>query len=299
MALLTSERDDETGAQVALEKTGAAGAEEAGAVADQGRVRVPRACNSPCLRTGNRAFFDSSSLTPRARPRVKLVSEPYCGREGSNRVAAGRKTPKNFVLPSSSPSPPRSRPCSAPWRDRTLAPRHPTPRARWCAWSRGARPSSSWQSRCRRCPRSRVSYRWSRHSRRQARRGRRRTRSCQRGRSARSGLRAAWRPRPGRRGRRRRSERGQSVSWSAGTRATARSGPPDPPAIFMGSAITQAPVSGSSSRRVRFSRPGRLAAAATTWWTAKSADGPWSMLAVSTPRAATRRATSSSAASRP
>lgn len=81
--------------------------------------------------------------------------------------------------------------------------------------------------------------------------------------------------------------------------ATIRSGSPEPPAIFIGSAATQAPVSGSSSRFERFSRPGTFAAAAT-WCTGKSFDGPWSMLAVSTPRApAPRSLTRSSAASLP
>ena len=41
-----------------------------------------------------------------------------------------------------------------------------------------------------------------------------------------------------------------------GSSATIRTGPPEPPAIFIGSAITQAPVAGSSSRLARFSRPG-------------------------------------------
>jgi hypothetical protein len=41
----------------------------------------------------------------------------------------------------------------------------------------------------------------------------------------------------------------------------ARSGPPEPPSIFIGSATIQAPIAGSSSSRVRFSRPGTLAAA--------------------------------------
>ena len=44
-----------------------------------------------------------------------------------------------------------------------------------------------------------------------------------------------------------------------GINATIRSGPPDPPAIFIGKAIIQAPCSGSSSRLATFSRPGTFA----------------------------------------
>src|SRR6185295_18357187 len=59
----------------------------------------------------------------------------------------------------------------------------------------------------------------------------------------------------------------------SGTNATILTGPPEPPAIFIGRAITQAPVSGSSSRFATFSNPGTLAPRAT-WWTMKSFDGP-------------------------
>src|SRR5262249_47189785 len=71
----------------------------------------------------------------------------------------------------------------------------------------------------------------------------------------------------GRRGGRR---RGAGVQ---GTRATIRSGPPEPPAIFIGSATTHAPVSGTASRPSTFSSPGTLAAPATRW-TWKSCEGP-------------------------
>ena len=50
---------------------------------------------------------------------------------------------------------------------------------------------------------------------------------------------------------------GPDASPSGGSSATIRSGPPEPPPIFMGSAMTQAPASGSSLRSARFSRPGR------------------------------------------
>ena len=43
-----------------------------------------------------------------------------------------------------------------------------------------------------------------------------------------------------------------------GSRATMRRGPPEPPAIFIGSATTHAPDSGSSSRRATFSSPGHV-----------------------------------------
>ncbi len=63
-----------------------------------------------------------------------------------------------------------------------------------------------------------------------------------------------------------------------------RSGPPEPPAIFIGRATIQKPLAGRASRFARFSRPGTFAPLAT-WWTMKSVDGPWSMDAVSTPSA--------------
>jgi glycine betaine/choline ABC-type transport system substrate-binding protein len=81
--------------------------------------------------------------------------------------------------------------------------------------------------------------------------------------------------------------------------ATTLTGPPDPPAIFMGRASTQAPASGRELMSPRFSSPGTFARAAI-WWTAKSFEGPWSMLAVSTPNAATwRSSTRRRAASAP
>jgi hypothetical protein len=55
--------------------------------------------------------------------------------------------------------------------------------------------------------------------------------------------------------------------------ATIRSGPPEPPPIFIGSATIHAPVGGSASRLSTFSRPITFAAA-TTRCTGKSADGP-------------------------
>ena len=79
-----------------------------------------------------------------------------------------------------------------------------------------------------------------------------------------------------------------------------RTGPPEPPAIFIGSAMTQAPVGGSSSRFATFSRPGHVRARSAIWWTMKSFDGPWSMLGgVDAERADLRASrTSSCAASR-
>jgi hypothetical protein len=68
------------------------------------------------------------------------------------------------------------------------------------------------------------------------------------------------------------SSRDESASYR-GRNATARSGAPEPPAIFMGSATTHAPRSGNASRWSRFSRPGTLAPIATRW-TMKSFDGP-------------------------
>src|SRR5262249_38415038 len=98
----------------------------------------------------------------------------------------------------------------------------------------------------------------------------------------------------------RRRERGAAgFPGHRGTSPTRRSGAPDPPPIFIGSATTQAPVSGSSSRCATFSRPGTLAAP-TSWCTGKLPDSPKSMLAVSTPITDTwRSSTRSTAASRP
>src|SRR5262249_17456779 len=47
-----------------------------------------------------------------------------------------------------------------------------------------------------------------------------------------------------------------------GTSAIARTGPPLPPSIFMGNAITVAPTGGSSSRLARFSSPPTFCAVA-------------------------------------
>jgi hypothetical protein len=58
-----------------------------------------------------------------------------------------------------------------------------------------------------------------------------------------------------------------------GTSATARSGPPEPPTVLIGSAITHAPRAGRLPRFVRFSRPGTFAAAAVRC-TMKSVDAP-------------------------
>lgn len=58
-----------------------------------------------------------------------------------------------------------------------------------------------------------------------------------------------------------------------GTSAIARSGPPDPPSIFIGSATSTAPVGGSASRWARFSNPGTFRAA-TMRCTMKSRDWP-------------------------
>src|SRR5687767_5379854 len=62
-------------------------------------------------------------------------------------------------------------------------------------------------------------------------------------------------------------------AYCFGTSATTRTGPPDPPSIFIGRANTSAPVGGTWLRLVRFSRPGTFAAAAMRW-TMKSLDGP-------------------------
>ena len=60
---------------------------------------------------------------------------------------------------------------------------------------------------------------------------------------------------------------------SQGTMATIRSGPPLPPRIFMGSAITRKPVSGRRSRCATFSNAGMFSANRMRWdW--KSDDWP-------------------------
>ena len=55
--------------------------------------------------------------------------------------------------------------------------------------------------------------------------------------------------------------------------ATTRTGPPEPPSIFIGSAISRVPVAGSASRLVRFSRPATFAAPAMRC-TGKSCERP-------------------------
>ena len=65
----------------------------------------------------------------------------------------------------------------------------------------------------------------------------------------------------------------QADRYCRGTSAIARSGPPEPPSIFIGSAMSSAPRTGSWSRLVRFSKPGTFRAAATRW-TWKSVDRP-------------------------
>ena len=67
---------------------------------------------------------------------------------------------------------------------------------------------------------------------------------------------------------------GRSVGMTGqGTSATTRTGPPEPPSILIGSAITVAPRGGSRSRFVRFSRPGTFFSAAILC-TTKSFDFP-------------------------
>ena len=68
----------------------------------------------------------------------------------------------------------------------------------------------------------------------------------------------------------------------------ARRGAPLPPVIFMGRAIRVAPVGGSWSRAVRFSKAG-ISAANRIWCDSKRREVPGSMLAVSRPTEATRR----------
>jgi hypothetical protein len=52
-----------------------------------------------------------------------------------------------------------------------------------------------------------------------------------------------------------------------------RTGPPEPFAIFIGSAMTHAPRAGTRSRLAMFSSPGTSAPFAI-WWTMKSRDWP-------------------------
>jgi hypothetical protein len=52
-----------------------------------------------------------------------------------------------------------------------------------------------------------------------------------------------------------------------------RSGPPLPPRIFMGSAITNAPVAGTADRCATFSNAG-MSAANKIWWVSNVADRP-------------------------
>ena len=70
--------------------------------------------------------------------------------------------------------------------------------------------------------------------------------------------------------------------------AMVRSGPPLPPSIFIGSAITWKPSAGTRLRLVTFSNTGTWAAESTRW-ARKSVDWPRSMLAVSIPTALIRR----------
>ena len=77
-----------------------------------------------------------------------------------------------------------------------------------------------------------------------------------------------------------------------------RSGPPDPPSIFIGSATIVAPVGGSSDMSATFSKAGMPLVISATW-VAKSFDWPWSIDGVSMPTAPIPRATSSSAPSVP
>ena len=57
----------------------------------------------------------------------------------------------------------------------------------------------------------------------------------------------------------------QDSSIYFGTSATIRQGAPEPLPIFIGNAMTVAPVAGTKSRFVTFSKPG-MPAAARTWW---------------------------------
>lgn len=59
--------------------------------------------------------------------------------------------------------------------------------------------------------------------------------------------------------------RGRSAAQPPGTHPTILSGPPLPPSIFIGSATIPAPVAGSRSRFVRFSKPTMLSLYRITW----------------------------------
>src|SRR5438094_539554 len=84
-----------------------------------------------------------------------------------------------------------------------------------------------------------------------------------------------------------------------GSTATARSGPPLPPRIFIGSPMNTAPRGGSAARPARFSKMGTLAFVSARW-ARKSREGPWSIDAVSMPIERMRRAVvSHNAASSP
>ena len=89
------------------------------------------------------------------------------------------------------------------------------------------------------------------------------------------------------------------LRYLLGMRASTRTGPPEPPSIFIGKAKTSAPVGGNLSRFVRFYRLLTLRAAAMRC-TRKSSDFPKSVDAVSTPSIATfLSSTSKRAASSP
>jgi hypothetical protein len=73
---------------------------------------------------------------------------------------------------------------------------------------------------------------------------------------------------------------------------------PDEPGSFSAPATTVAPTSGTASSPTSPSRC-QSPAGSVVWWTGKSAAAPASTLSVSMPSPATRRSTSSAAASRP
>src|SRR5438445_201713 len=89
-----------------------------------------------------------------------------------------------------------------------------------------------------------------------------------------------------------------SVSGPYGSTATARSGPPLPPRIFIGRPMNVAPRGGSVPRPARFSKMGTLALVSARW-ARKSRDGPWSIDAVSMPIERMRRAVVSHTAASP
>src|SRR5438552_4118110 len=78
------------------------------------------------------------------------------------------------------------------------------------------------------------------------------------------------------------------LSRRYGSTATARSGPPLPPRIFIGSPMNTAPRGGSAARPARFSKMGTLAFVSARW-ARKSREGPWSIDAVSMPIERMRR----------